>query len=132
MRARSRSTASTPAAASASTGLRCSAPSRSAPPPATSLALQLNLGFWPSALLFAAIFAIPAIGWWRLNWNPIFAFWFAYVVTRPLGASFADGFSKPTNGGLNLGDPTVSLIAFVIFVALVAWVDGDQARRAER
>ncbi len=86
------------------------------------LALQFNLGFWPSALLFAVLFAVPAVGYWRLNWNPIFAFWFAYVITRPLGASFADGFSKPTNGGLNLGDPTVSLIAFAIFAALVAWV----------
>jgi uncharacterized membrane-anchored protein len=85
-------------------------------------ALQLNLGFWTSALLFAVIFSIPAVGWWRLNWNPIVAFWFAYIVTRPLGASFADGFSKPTNGGLDLGDPLVSLIAFIIFVALVAWV----------
>ena len=85
-------------------------------------AYQLNLGFWASAVLFAGIFAVPALGWWKLSWNPIFAFWFAYVVTRPLGASFADGFSKPTNGGLNLGDPTVSLIAFVAFIALVAWV----------
>jgi uncharacterized membrane-anchored protein len=85
-------------------------------------AYQLNWGFWPSAILFAGVFAMPAIGWWRFNWNPIFAFWFAYVVTRPLGASFADGFSKPTNGGLNLGDPAVSLIAFAVFVALVAWI----------
>jgi uncharacterized membrane-anchored protein len=89
-------------------------------------AYQLNLGFWPSALLFAGIFAIPALGWWRLSWNPIFSFWFAYVVTRPLGASFADGFSKPTNGGLNLGDPAVSLIAFVIFFMLVAWVNATK------
>jgi uncharacterized membrane-anchored protein len=85
-------------------------------------AYRLNLGFWPSALLFAVVFVIPALGWWRLRWNPIFAFWFAYIVTRPLGASFADGFSKPTNGGLNLGDPLVSLIEFVVFLALVAWV----------
>jgi len=85
-------------------------------------AYQLNWGFWPSAVLFAGIFAMPAVGWWRFNWNPIFAFWFAYVVTRPLGASFADGFSKPTNGGLNLGDPAVSLIALVLFAALVAWI----------
>jgi uncharacterized membrane-anchored protein len=84
-------------------------------------ALQLNLGFWPSVLIFGGIIAIPAIGWWRFSWNPIFTFWFAYVVTRPVGASFADGFSKPTNGGLNLGDPLVSLIAFVVFVALVAY-----------
>jgi uncharacterized membrane-anchored protein len=85
-------------------------------------ALALNLGFWTSVLIFAAIIAVPAIGWWRLHWNPIFTFWFAYVVTRPLGASFADGFSKPTNGGLNVGDPLVSLIAFVVFVGLVAYV----------
>jgi uncharacterized membrane-anchored protein len=84
-------------------------------------ALALNLGFWTSVLIFAAIIALPALGWWRLHWNPIFSFWFAYVVTRPLGASFADGFSKPTNGGLGLGDGTVSAIALVIFIALVAY-----------
>ena len=61
-------------------------------------ALQLNLGYFDSVLLFAAIIAIPAIGWWRFNMNPIVAFWFAYIVTRPLGASFADGFSKPPRG----------------------------------
>jgi uncharacterized membrane-anchored protein len=98
-------------------------------------AYQLNWGLWPSAVLFAGIFAIPALGWWKLGWNPIFSFWFAYVITRPLGASFADGFSKPVSGGLNVGDPTVSLIAFVIFVALVGWltvtkrdVQADQER----
>jgi uncharacterized membrane-anchored protein len=85
-------------------------------------AYSLNLGFWESAVLFALIIAIPAVGRARGRFNPIFAFWFAYVVTRPLGASFADGFSKPTNGGLSLGDRTVSLIALVVFVGLVAWV----------
>ena len=84
-------------------------------------ALALNLGFWTSALIFGAIIAIPTVGWWQFRWNPILSFWLAYIVTRPLGASFADGFSKPTNGGLNLGDPLVSLIAFVIFVGLVAY-----------
>jgi uncharacterized membrane-anchored protein len=85
-------------------------------------AFQLNLGFWTSALLFAGVIAIPAIGWSRRIMNPIVAFWFAYIVTRPLGASFADGFSKPTNGGLNLGDGLVSAIALVVFIALVAYV----------
>jgi uncharacterized membrane-anchored protein len=73
-------------------------------------------------VLFAAIISIPAIGYWRGVMNPILAFWFAYIVTRPLGASFADGFSKPVGGGLNMGDGTVSAIALVIFVALVAYV----------
>jgi uncharacterized membrane-anchored protein len=85
-------------------------------------AFSLNLGFFPSALLFASVISIPAVGWWRFNMNPIVAFWFAYIVTRPLGASFADGFSKTTNGGLGLGDGTVSVIALVVFIALVAYV----------
>jgi uncharacterized membrane-anchored protein len=94
-------------------------------------AYQLDLGLWTSVLLFGAIITIPAIAWSRGAMNPIVAFWFAYIVTRPLGASFADGFSKPTNGGLNLGDGTVSAIALVIFIGLVAYVvrkeRGDRA-----
>ena len=85
-------------------------------------AYSLNLGFWASAALFAVVFAIPGIAWWRFNLNPILAFWAAYVVTRPLGASFADAFSKPTNGGLGWGDGTVNAIALVAFVALVGYV----------
>jgi uncharacterized membrane-anchored protein len=85
-------------------------------------AFSLNIGFFGSVVLFAVIIAIPAVGWSRFKLNPILAFWFAYIVTRPLGASFADGFSKHTNGGLGLGDGTISAIALIVFVALVAYV----------
>jgi uncharacterized membrane-anchored protein len=85
-------------------------------------AYSLGLGFWESAVLFAVVFAIPAVGWWRFDLNPIVAFWAAYIVTRPLGASFADGFSKSRGGGLGWGDGTVSAIALVIFIGLVTWV----------
>ena len=85
-------------------------------------AYSLHLGFWASAVLFAVVFAIPGVWWGRGSLNPIVAFWAAYVVTRPLGASFADGFSKPTSGGLGLGDGTISAIALVIFIGLVTYV----------
>jgi uncharacterized membrane-anchored protein len=85
-------------------------------------ATTLHLGFFGSIVLFAVVIAIPAIGWYRFNLNPIVGFWFAYIVTRPLGASFADWFSKPTNGGLNLGDGLVSGVSFVFFIALVTYV----------
>jgi uncharacterized membrane-anchored protein len=85
-------------------------------------ALALNLGFFPSIVLFAALMAVPAIGYWRFDLNPILAFWAAYILTRPLGASFADWFSKPTNGGRNLGDGLVAAIELVIFIGLVAYV----------
>ena len=85
-------------------------------------AMSLHLGFLDSALLFAALIAVPALGWWRGWMNPILAFWAAYVITRPLGASIADWFSKPhANSGLGLGDGLVSAIALVIFIALVAY-----------
>jgi len=86
-------------------------------------ATPLNLGYFPSALLFISVIAIPAVGWWRFGLNPIFAFWFAYIVTRPIGASFADWFSKPTSiTGLGLGDGTVSALALLAFMSLVAYV----------
>jgi uncharacterized membrane-anchored protein len=84
-------------------------------------AYTLGWGFFPSAALFGGIILIPAILWRTGAVNPILGFWAAYVVTRPLGASLVDGFSKP-HSGLNMGDPLISVIAFVIFVGLVAWV----------
>jgi len=100
-------------------------------------ATSLKLGFFGSVILFAGIIAIPAVGWWRFKMNPIVAFWFAYIVTRPLGASFADWFSKPHSiTGLGLGDGTVSGLALIFFLALVVYVavtkvDVQAARRSE-
>jgi uncharacterized membrane-anchored protein len=86
-------------------------------------AVTLNLGFFDSALLFAGMIALPALAWWRRAVNPIVAFWLAYVLTRPLGASFADWFGKPAHlTGLGLGDGTVSAIALVVFAGLVGYV----------
>jgi uncharacterized membrane-anchored protein len=82
-----------------------------------------NIGFGRSILFFAAIICIPAIGWWRFNLNSIVAFWFAYIITRPIGASFADWFSKPPSiSGLGLGDGLVSGLSLIVFIALVTWV----------
>jgi uncharacterized membrane-anchored protein len=86
-------------------------------------ASQINIGFLNSVWLFAGIILIPLIGCWRLGFNPIFAFWFAYIDTRPFGASLSDWVSKPSNiTGLNFGDGHTSAVALAIFLALVAWV----------
>jgi uncharacterized membrane-anchored protein len=85
-------------------------------------ALSFHLGFFDSILLFTAIILIPAVGWWQFGMNPILAFWFAYVDTRPIGASFADWFSKPHDiTGLNFGDGHTSACALAVFLALVAY-----------
>lgn len=87
-------------------------------------AFTLHLGYLSSGLLFGAVMLVPLVGWWRFRLDPIVAFWFAYVMTRPLGASFADWFGKPaTKGaGLGLGDDVVALASAAVIVALVAYL----------
>jgi uncharacterized membrane-anchored protein len=86
-------------------------------------AFVLHLGFLTSGLLFTGLILIPALAWWRFGLNEIVAFWWAYVLTRPLGASFADWLSKPhALSGLNLGDGQVAAVATVIIAVLVAYV----------
>jgi uncharacterized membrane-anchored protein len=87
-------------------------------------AVTFGLGYFGSILLFLAIIAIPAIGYFRFDMNSILAFWFAYVVTRPVGASVADWLSvSSARGGLALGTGPVSLVlaaaiaGFVLYLA---------------
>jgi uncharacterized membrane-anchored protein len=86
-------------------------------------AITVNLGYFGSILLFAAVILLPCAGfrWW--GWNSIFTFWFAYVITRPLGASVADWLGKPTSvGGRGIGDGVVSLVLALLIIALVAFL----------
>ncbi|HUD44213.1 MAG TPA: hypothetical protein VMR41_01590 [Patescibacteria group bacterium] len=85
-------------------------------------AATFGLGYFTSGLLFAVLFFIPTLGYWKFRWNEIFTFWFAYIITRPLGASFADWSGKSTLGGLGLGDAKVSLILTVLIVIFVGYL----------
>jgi uncharacterized membrane-anchored protein len=90
-------------------------------------AKTLNLGYFSSGLLFLAVMAIPAIGYVRFGLNPIVGFWFAYVVTRPLGASFADWVAvPPSHGGLGLGYGPVSLVLAAVIAVLVGYLARSQ------
>ena len=85
---------------------------------------QLQLGYLPSVAIFAVAIAVPAIGWRFFRLNPVVAFWIAYVLTRPLGASTADWLGKPAShgGGLGFGDGTVAAVALAVIAALVAYL----------
>jgi uncharacterized membrane-anchored protein len=83
-------------------------------------AVTVGIGYFGSIILFAAIIAVPAFGYFRLDWNPILSFWFAYVVTRPLGASVADWLAvSHARGGLALGTGPVSLVLAAAIAAFV-------------
>ena len=85
-------------------------------------ATTLGLGYLASAAFFCGFILIPWAGWKFLRFNGVFAFWFAYVLTRPIGASFADYFSKGHNlSGLDFGDWQTALVFTAIVVVLVAY-----------
>ena len=83
----------------------------------------VGLGYLGSGVMFAVVIAIPYVGYRWFGLNPIVGFWFAYIVTRPLGASFADWLAWPPSvGGLGLGHGMVSLVSAVIIVGLVGYM----------
>jgi uncharacterized membrane-anchored protein len=86
-------------------------------------AISFHLGYLASGVLFTALIAIPAIGYRWFGWNEVFAFWFAYVLTRPLGASFADWFAFPRSvGGLGLGHGAVAVALTAAIVVCVGYL----------
>ena len=86
-------------------------------------AYTIHLGYFPSTVLFAGLIAVPAIGYRWLRWNAILAFWLAYVITRPLGASIADGLGKPRNvSGMGFGNGTVAVAIGALIFAMACYL----------
>ena len=90
-----------------------------------------GLGYLASAVAYGVLILIPPLAFHRHILGPVAAFWSSYVLTRPLGASFADWFGAPVpRGGLGLGFGPVSAVLLLVFFALVAYAarshDGDE------
>lgn len=86
-------------------------------------ALIWNLGFLGSGVLFAVLIVLPGLAHWKLGLNGVAAFWMSYVLTRPLGASFADYFSKPHSlSGINFGNGPTATVCFLSVLALVGYL----------
>ena len=86
-------------------------------------AASLNMGYLDSGIFFFILILLPALAWWKLNLNGVAAFWMAYVLTRPLGASFSDWVSKPGSlSGLSFGNGRTALVILVAVLALVGYL----------
>ncbi|OKP95328.1 hypothetical protein [Paenibacillus sp. P46E] len=87
------------------------------------VAESLNLGYWISAVIFAALIGAVTLAHFRLKLNAVTAFWMAYILTRPLGASLGDYLSQPrSEGGLQLGTTGTSIIFIAIILGLVLYL----------
>jgi uncharacterized membrane-anchored protein len=95
-------------------------------------AYTLHLGYLSSGVLFTILLAIPALFYWLFGLNKIFAFWFAYIMTRPVGASFSDWISvSHSRGGLGLGEGPVSLVLTIIILVLVGYLTMSRRDRKD-
>jgi uncharacterized membrane-anchored protein len=84
---------------------------------------KLGVGYWPTVGIVGAVIALITAAHYGLRLNAVLAFWLAYILTRPLGASIGDGMSQPKNaGGLGLGTTGTSVIFLAVILALVVFL----------
>jgi len=86
-------------------------------------ATTFGWGYLLSGVVFAAAIAVPALAFRTGALHSVAAFWIAYVITRPLGASFADWMGvSHARGGLDLGTGPVTAAWAVVILVLVAYL----------
>ncbi len=87
------------------------------------LAEKLALGYLLSAFIFALAIALVYVAYKIFKLNPVLAFWIAYILTRPLGASIGDYLASPIDdGGLALGTALTSGIFLLAILATVIYL----------
>ena len=88
------------------------------------VAEHLGLGYAISALIFGAIITVITLAYYRFKLNAVLAFWMAYILTRPFGASIGDLLSQPvTAGGLGLGTVGTSGVFFITIFSLITYLN---------
>lgn len=97
------------------------------------IAEGLGLGYALSAGIFAGLIALVAVAHLRFGLNGVLAFWTAYVLTRPLGASIGDWLSQaPADGGLGLGTTVTSVLFLATILVLVGYLAISRRDAVER
>jgi uncharacterized membrane-anchored protein len=95
------------------------------------LAHTFHLGYLGSAFVFTALICVPLAAW-RLGANPVLTFWVAYVLTRPIGASFADFLGMPKAiSGMGYGHGPVSVVSLVLVLASFIYLSRSGIDRPE-
>src|SRR3954471_3559200 len=88
------------------------------------VAEKLSLGYGPSIAIWGGIIAAVTAAHFALRLNAVLAFWLAYILTRPLGASIGDFMSQNSHkyGGLGLGTTGTSYIFLGCILLLVIYL----------
>ena len=87
------------------------------------LAEVSGLGYGLSALAFATMIGLTALAYFVFSIDGVIAFWIAYVLTRPLGASLGDLLAQSHHdGGLGLGTTATSALFLITIAGMVAYL----------
>jgi uncharacterized membrane-anchored protein len=88
------------------------------------VAEKFSIGYGPSIAIFGGIIALVTFAHYALKLNAVLAFWLAYILTRPLGASIGDFMSQRSHkyGGLGLGTTGTSYIFLGCILVLVTYL----------
>ncbi|MCW2756427.1 MAG: hypothetical protein JWO46_173 [Nocardioidaceae bacterium] len=90
---------------------------------------KLAFGYVTAALIFGGVIALITLAFYGLRINAVLAFWAAYVMTRPFGASIGDLLTAShKDGGLALGTNGTSAIFLVVIIGVVGWFTVEQRR----
>ena len=93
----------------------------------------VNLGYAKSALMFGGMIGIVVMSYYGFKANAIAAFWVAYILTRPLGASLGDYLMQPNaNGGIGLGAAFTNAVFLIGIVGLVIYMTVTRQKIGER
>lgn len=93
---------------------------------------QLGMGYMVAGAIFGGLIALITAGYYLRLIGPVLAFWCAYVLTRPLGASIGDYLTQaPKDRGLGFSTMSVSAVFLVIIVALVSYLTISKIDSAE-
>ena len=93
------------------------------------LAEGTGLGYAAALMVFAGLIVVVVIAHYGFKLNPILAFWIAYILTRPLGASTGDLLSQPVaDGGLGLGTVFTSMIFLAVILGLVIFLSFQRGK----
>jgi len=79
-----------------------------------------GLGFGGSALLISSVIAFITVLHFCTAIDKVVLFWAAFVLTRPLGATVGDLFTKPpSKGGLGFGTYGASAVLLAVLIGLI-------------
>jgi len=84
---------------------------------------KFEIGYGPSLVIWGSIIVLVALGFYKFKLYHVTAFWLAFIVTRPLGASLGDLLTQaPGDGGMGLSSTMVNVVFAAVILSLISYL----------